>query len=127
MGNLRTVITITDAKESALYFDYIIPVNKGLEMVKSYETFWRDRAQLGDTPREILRRLLDFRPFPASLISILLGDSITAAGSAALGAALEVARITLEVQKRRFALREIMAQNPVCYISEAKAKLARAS
>lgn len=58
-----------------------------------------------------------------TLVSALLDAPLPAAGSALVGVALEVGRITMEVKKRRFALRSLMAENPVCYISEARSRL----
>lgn len=58
-----------------------------------------------------------------SLISTLFGAPLPALVSAAVGVALEVGHVSLEVGKQRFALRELMAENPVCYISEARSKL----
>jgi hypothetical protein len=68
----RTVIALADAKESALYFDYIIPVNNGLEVAKFYMNLYTKRAQLGDTPRQILSRFRDVRVFPPEFFDSLL-------------------------------------------------------
>ena len=58
-----------------------------------------------------------------SLVSTLLGAPLTALGSAFVGVSLEIGHIVLEVKKQRFVLRSLMAENPVCYISEARSKL----
>jgi hypothetical protein len=58
-----------------------------------------------------------------SLISTLFGAPLPALASAVGGAALEVGRIALELRKQRFSLRELMAKNPVCYISQARSRL----
>ena len=58
-----------------------------------------------------------------SLISTLFGAPVPALASAAVGMGLEIGRIVLEVSKQRFALRSLMAESPVCYISQARSKL----
>ena len=63
------------------------------------------------------------RALTGTLVSALLDAPLAAAASALVGVALEVGRITMEVKKRRFALRSLMAENPVCYISEARSRL----
>jgi len=58
-----------------------------------------------------------------TLLSAQLGAPLSTMASASVGV-LEIGRIALELRKSHFALRSLMAENPVCYISEAKAKLA---
>jgi hypothetical protein len=58
-----------------------------------------------------------------SLISTLFGAPLPALASAGVGVGLEIGRIALEVNKQRFVLRSLMANNPVCYISQARSKL----
>jgi hypothetical protein len=43
--------------------------------------------------------------------------------TAAGGGVLEIGRIALEVSKQRFALRKLIAENPVSYISHVRSKL----
>jgi hypothetical protein len=54
-----------------------------------------------------------------SLVSVLFDAPVAAIASAAGGAGLEIGRIALELSKRKFALRTMLADNPVSYISYA--------
>src|SRR5579863_147334 len=72
----KTVITIADAKQSALYFEHIIPVNYGLEMFKSYRNLLEKRMSLGDSPDEFLRSLGNFRAIPPDFLDCLLPPSL---------------------------------------------------
>src|SRR6266550_1959608 len=73
MGKFEgTAITIADAKESALYFDYIIPVNNGLEIVKSYWNLYEKSANLNETPRQFFSRCLYTRVFPSDFLDKVL-------------------------------------------------------
>jgi hypothetical protein len=58
-----------------------------------------------------------------SLISALFGAPTMAVVAATGGLALELGQIALEVGKQRFALRKLMAENPVSYIGYASTKL----
>jgi hypothetical protein len=58
-----------------------------------------------------------------SFISALLGAPMTALATAAGGVALETATIALYLSRRRFALRELMRENPVSYVSYAESQL----
>ncbi|MGH6846637.1 MAG: hypothetical protein ACREC0_04135 [Methylocella sp.] len=58
-----------------------------------------------------------------SLVSTLFGVPTIAAVAAASGGALEIGRITLEITKQRLALRNLMSENPVSFISYAREKL----
>ena len=58
-----------------------------------------------------------------SFLSSLFGAPATVIIAAGTAVAIELGRITLEVGKRRFEFRKLMAENPVSYISRAKAEL----
>jgi hypothetical protein len=58
-----------------------------------------------------------------SLVSTLFGAPTIAVVAAASGGALEVGRISLEITKQRLALRSLMRENPVSFISYAREKL----
>lgn len=58
-----------------------------------------------------------------TLFSAVSGKPIPAIASAAIGLGLEAGRIIFEVGKQRFALRDLMTENPICYISEARSTL----
>jgi hypothetical protein len=57
------------------------------------------------------------------LFSAVSSKPIPAIASAAIGLGLEAGRIIFEVGKQRFALRDLMTENPICYISEARSTL----
>lgn len=58
-----------------------------------------------------------------SLISTLFGAPTTAVASAVGGALIEIGRVSLEVSRRRFLLRNALRDNPISYIVDAKTKL----
>jgi hypothetical protein len=59
-----------------------------------------------------------------SLVSILAGAPLSAALSLAGAVLLEAGKVTLHVQKQRFALRHVLQRNPVSFVKYAKEKLA---
>ena len=58
-----------------------------------------------------------------SLISTLFGAPVPAVVTAVGGLAIEFGRVALEVTKQRFALRKLVAENAVSYITYARSKL----
>jgi hypothetical protein len=54
-----------------------------------------------------------------SLISALCGKEGIAVATAAAGVLIELASVTIQLARQRFALREMMEHNPVSYISSA--------
>lgn len=58
-----------------------------------------------------------------SLVSTFFGAPTIAVVAAASGGALEIGRITLEITKQRLALRSLMRESPVSFISYAREKL----
>ncbi len=58
-----------------------------------------------------------------SFVSILAGQPLAALLSGAGGAIIEAGRIGLEITRRRYALRNIIKDNPVMYFSYAESKL----
>jgi hypothetical protein len=58
-----------------------------------------------------------------SFLSTLFGAPATVIVAAGAAIAIELGRTTLEVGKQRFAFRKLMTENPVSYISLAKAEL----
>ena len=61
--------------------------------------------------------------FGGSLISTLFDSPITAVASAAFGLAVEIGKISFEISHKRFELRNVLKDNPVSYINDAKTKL----
>ena len=58
-----------------------------------------------------------------SLVSTLFGAPAVAVATAVGGVSLEIGRIALEVGRQQFALRKLMTENPVSYISHARSIL----
>jgi hypothetical protein len=80
-----------------------------------------------ETAQGALNMLLTSKVFggalAGSLLSTLFGAPTIAVVAAASGGALEIGRITLEITKQRLALRSLMRENPVSFISYAREKL----
>jgi hypothetical protein len=58
-----------------------------------------------------------------SMLSTLFGQPVTALAAAAVGAAVEVGHVAVELSKQRFALRRLMRDNPVSFVSYARKRL----
>jgi len=80
-----------------------------------------------ETRQAVLTMLLNSKALAAagtSLLSALFGVPPTVAGIGALaGAAVEVGRVSVEVSRRKFALSNMLRDNPVSYIADAKERL----
>ena len=73
MGKFEgTAITLADAKESALYFDYLIPINFGLEIVKSCTNLYEKHKQPDETPSQFISRYPYSRIFPSDFLGKVL-------------------------------------------------------
>ncbi len=82
-----------------------------------------------ETKQSVLAMLLTSKylvgALSGSLISILFGAPAAAIASMAAGAVVEIGRVSLEVSKKRFLLRNALRDNPVSYIVDAKKKLSK--
>jgi hypothetical protein len=80
-----------------------------------------------ETKAGLLNMLLNSKMLAAgltgSLISTLFHAPITALVTAGGGIGIEIGHVALELSKQRFAMRQMMVDNPVSYISWAKSKL----
>jgi hypothetical protein len=80
-----------------------------------------------ETTQSALNMLLNSKimggALTGSLVSTLFGAPTLAVATGVAGGALEIGRIALEVSKQRFALRKLITENPVSYISHVRSKL----
>jgi len=60
-----------------------------------------------------------------SFAATLFATPVTALGALAGGAIIELGRISLYVVKRNFALQELLQNNPISYIEDARAQLSQ--
>jgi hypothetical protein len=84
-----------------------------------------------ETRHAVLTTLLNSKSLLAvagvSLLSVLFGAPTLAGAGALAGAAVEIGRVSVEVSRRRFALRSALRDNPVSYIADAKERLSSTS
>lgn len=82
-----------------------------------------------ETKQSVLTMLLTSKylagALSGSLISTLFGAPAAAVASAVGGALIEIGRVSLEVSRRRFMLRNALRDNPISYIVDAKDKFGK--